>query len=233
MQIDRVTITGADNLVNVNNLARLGEMYPLVEWGILFSMNKEGQDRYPNGRKINEFADKLPNLSAHFCGHYSREVLEKYNIKLLDQWKGQFKRFQLNYNFQNGNNYAFAPVIDWAINNPDNSIIFQYNKSNKIALSEWLAAKLFPSNVHVLYDSSGGRGTELADIDGKMPFHGHYTGYSGGINPANIKSVIYQLEEIEFKDKVWIDMESGVRTDNKFDIDKVMSVLATCKNFIQ
>ena len=37
MILDRVTITGADDSIHVEQLAELSQAYPYVEWGILVS----------------------------------------------------------------------------------------------------------------------------------------------------------------------------------------------------
>jgi hypothetical protein len=47
MKIDRVTITGADNNNTHEELLELQKKYPFVEWGILYSQKKAGENRYP------------------------------------------------------------------------------------------------------------------------------------------------------------------------------------------
>ncbi len=226
MKINRVTITGADNKVDKKDLLDLQNEFPFVEWGILFSVKNE--PRYPDKEWIHSLGyDGALNLSAHFCGWYSRAVLQNNNTEILDACKAQFNRFQLNYNFSypNQKQHAFAPIIDWCENNPTKAIILQYNKSNASELK-----RDFPSNVHFLFDSSGGRGKEIDNIN--PPFNNRYTGYSGGINGRNIVSVCKQISEVEFNDKVWIDMENGVRTNNQFDKEKVRDVLTKSQKFV-
>lgn len=46
-------------------------------------------------------------------------------------------------------------------------------------------------------------------------------GYAGGINPDNVSKF---LALIAHADNFYIDMESGVRTNGWFDLDKVESV---------
>ena len=57
-------------------------------------------------------------------------------------------------------------------------------------------------------------------------------GYAGGLNPENVgEKLEYLMENVE--GEFWIDMESGVRTDDRFDIDKCVSVLQTCHKILE
>lgn len=227
MKINKVTITGADNKVKGEDLLKLQEQYPFVEWGVLFSLSKEGHQRFPSLLHIEqELNSPLLNLSAHFCGHYSKEVLENQNTLHIEAL-GNFKRIQLNYVFRKGANYDLLALRDY-LKKTDKQIILQYNKSNQEVLEHFL--KWLPDQkLNLLFDSSGGRGTAIKLIE--RPFD-HYTGYSGGINPDNIENVIKLIRNHKRIDEVWIDMESGVRTDNEFDLDKVKDVLEKCKQLI-
>jgi phosphoribosylanthranilate isomerase len=81
-------------------------------------------------------------------------------------------------------------------------------------------------NVTMLVDPSGGRGiSEGLDIIATD----HKTGYAGGINESNVYDKLYTIMSLETVGDVWIDMESGVRTDDWFDIDKVVRVLEKCE----
>ena len=44
-------------------------------------------------------------------------------------------------------------------------------------------------------------------------------GYAGGINPENVVDVVRELNDICETD-FWIDMETGIRTNDKFDVKK-------------
>ena len=56
---------------------------------------------------------------------------------------------------------------------------------------------------------------------------------AGGFNPENVADKLrYLLTNDEVGD-FWIDMESGVRTDDWFDLDKVRRVLAICNEVIR
>lgn len=84
-----------------------------------------------------------------------------------------------------------------------------------------------------LIDASGGTGRW--DQTRWQPPHEalRRVGYAGGIGPDNVVaalstvwSVVNAHDCAAQNGKVWIDMETGVRTDNRFDLNKVESVLA-------
>lgn len=225
MKINKVTLTGPDNKTSFNQLLNLQQLFPFVEWGILFSKSKEGQQRYPTQDHIeNEFTGPL-KLSAHFCGWYAKEVLENQNFDLITRLSDQFKRVQLNYNFKNSTGWNLVELLKYAEQHKGIEIILQYNQSNKETLDKFHINNL-PSNFHFLYDSSGGRGNKIKTIED--PIGSFYTGYSGGLDTENIDDICVQILTHRNPLKVWIDMESGIRTNDEFDIDKARIILEKC-----
>ena len=109
--------------------------------------------------------------------------------------------------------------------------IFQFNNAN-ISIPELVRKELincqkfrFNDHIHYLYDSSGGRGNDGLKIWNALEvYKSDRIGYAGGITPDNVVSV---LEEVCKSEKLanWIDLESGIRTDDKFDFDKAQLFL--------
>lgn len=237
MRLFRVTITGADDKVDHEDLLRLSVIYPFVEWGILFSKSNKGTKRFPSEDWVeallyccpkhdetwqNPYC-KLMNLSAHLCGDYSKEIMNgEYHFS---GFKDVFKRFQINFNFRNSE-FDIDKFLDLKCDY--NEFIFQYNKSNEFTIGLLLEENKGRKNLNILYDSSGGRGIEIKKI--KTPFEVK-TGYSGGLNPDNVEDFIRKLSK-PYDCDVWIDMESGVRTNNEFDLSKVEKVLEICNKYI-
>lgn len=228
MKINKVTITGADDKIFKKDLIGYQTEYPFVEWGILFSKNKESTQRYPSLQHITNEYDSDLKLSAHFCGWYSKEVLENKNYKLIEKLKNRFERVQLNYNFKNSTNWDLNSLIDFLKDYNKIDVILQYNKSNSLVLQNIMNDEL-PNNLNFLYDSSGGRGTEISKIE--SPFK-NYTGYSGGLNVDNINNICQNISNDSNTDNVWIDLESGVRTNNDFDFNKLKTILEISKKYI-
>ncbi|RYD73538.1 MAG: phosphoribosylanthranilate isomerase, partial [Verrucomicrobiaceae bacterium] len=72
------------------------------------------------------------------------------------------------------------------------------------------------------YDPSGGRG--VAPTRWPINQSPRIVGYAGGITPENCRAVLDQVGELS-QQGFWLDMESGVRTDDWLDLDKCTSVL--------
>ena len=85
------------------------------------------------------------------------------------------------------------------------------------------------TDLHILYDPSGGRGVPVAEwpLPAAAQF-GFPLGYAGGIHPGNVLSVLKALSD---REPSWIDMETGVRTNDAFDLAKVRSVLEQVATF--
>ena len=169
-------------------------------------------------------------LSAHFCGWWAKQVLEEKNYSLVDNLHQDFKRVQLNYNFRNSANHNLIPLLNYANENPNRAIILQYNKSNAEILGNFVNNNQLPHNIHFLYDSSGGRGTEIERIDITI---GHqYTGYAGGLNPDNVERICQMIVDDFEQVDTWIDLETGARTNDEFDLDKVRDITLKTSKFI-
>ncbi len=221
MKIDKITMTGADNDTSVQEMIKLTKDFPEIEWGILFSKN-EGRNRYPSQEwKESLVGNNLP-LSAHFCGWWSGQVLGNQNWDLINSLHPDYKRIQLNYNFSKSKGWDLGGVIAFAERTPGRSIILQYNKSNSEVLNN-LKDKHLPSNLHFLYDASGGRGTEIQSIND--PILDSYTGYAGGLNVENTPRICSIIRNHNNQKNAWIDMESGVRTNDYFDLSKVKTIV--------
>lgn len=229
MKIDKVTITGADDRINYNDLLDLQEDFPFVEWGILFSEAKEGKSRYPSSEhRKKQFVGEL-NLSAHFCGWWARQVLEEGNLKLIRDLPPQYKRVQLNYNFERSDRWNLNRLVSAVEYNDDRRIIVQYNEPNKLFIDAWLSENNVPSKIHFLYDASGGKGKKILSIE--PPIGGHYTGYAGGISLGNIDAICCEIGRTSENDEIWIDLESGARNpdDDQFNLTLVRQILEKAK----
>jgi phosphoribosylanthranilate isomerase len=113
--------------------------------------------------------------------------------------------------------------------------IIQYNtlKQQFVHLCINSIAKKVSSNIerfHILHDASGGNGVELSRIP-SSPWE-NFTGYSGGINPENCVKMVENIEQaIGFNRPYYIDMESGIRTNNQFDLTKCKAVYKNIREY--
>jgi N-(5'phosphoribosyl)anthranilate (PRA) isomerase len=233
MKISKVTITGADDNTSIKEMTEISKQFPFVEWGILFSPKRVGEERYPSVSWLHDLITADPmllTLSAHLCGGYTREMLVAGSDYLVMQnlaaELGSFSRKQLNFNAsRHGADFdAFFYLLG---RKPGVNFILQMNTANKAICQE--AIKRQCKNVSFLYDSSGGRGTLASEW--KAPIPGFFTGYAGGLSPENLAAELETIEKVAGDETIWIDTESRVRTDGKLDMNKVKQFLSIAEKY--
>ena len=203
-----ITFTGADNWTDVNGMRALSRKYP-IEWGVLFSRSRQGTDpRYPSVSKISNFMWSDLRLSAHLCGAYTEEIMAEGRITgHVPADLGYFHRIQINHR---------SPA-------PEQIIRFRsgWGKMRCIAQTPGDTDDFPPdTSVDWLCDASGGRGQSRTSWP-KKPMH-RLVGFAGGLNPANVVEALHVISAGD--GQYWIDMESGVRTDDRFDLEKCRAV---------
>jgi phosphoribosylanthranilate isomerase len=244
MKLERVTITGADDKVSYNDIIEITNKFPFVEWGILFSESRVGTPRYPTLEWVNGLMKTISEnklnikLSAHLCGAYTVEflttgLLTKAFNNIKDVMMGPiFGRYQMNFN--STKNKACNDFHE-SFGRNQTKIILQYNKSNSELCEKIISDYSYNPNIHFLYDGSGGRGV-LPD-QWKAPIPNHFTGYAGGLNPDNLQQALINIQKSAFstspkENKIWIDTETGVRTDDDdLDLQKVIKFLEISSNY--
>jgi phosphoribosylanthranilate isomerase len=236
MKIIKMTATGADNSVSPKSLLELSERYPFVEWGILFSKNKENSLRYSSLSWIKDFCeiikDKKVNTSGHICGSYCRELLlGKENIFLERSFiLNAFQRFQLNFNAAFSKiDYLNFPLLLKKYNLRDIIFILQMNSDKSYGVLDVVRKQV---KVNVFFDKSGGKG--FVPFAWPTLIDGVLCGYAGGLGPNNIEEELKKIENVVGNNEIWIDMESGVRSEDNltFDLNKVEFCLNAVKKYI-
>lgn len=211
-----VTFTGLDENTNPDDLVKIQNQYPDVEWGILLSSKwSDNNHRFPDpSTLIERFGGRGLRLSGHLCGELAREVARGFWTKteeVLGDTMEIFQRVQVNEPVAGF--YWDAKPLPWN-------------------LQELIQQRKFPEDIDyspvskgfsVLLDPSGGCGIP------SMPVPTGYSGkigYAGGIGPLNVKDVLREIQRIPEDGEVWIDMESSVRGDGDwFDTGIVRRVL--------
>ncbi len=230
MKITKVTMTGADDSVTPESLIELSNKYPFVEWGILFSQNRFGSNRFPSVEWLSTLQHVSDGryFSAHFCGHIVNETLYGGDsfIKVLGSVWGIFQRVQIN---THGIEHAFKPnsMVTLLNSYPEKQYIFQYDNQNVPILAYSSAMDV---NCAALFDMSHGAG--ILPEEWPQPLDDVPCGYAGGLSPENIKEQLDLLNSVLPDDlEIWIDMETHIRSNNdiQFDLNKVETVLKICK----
>jgi hypothetical protein len=222
MRIITCTITGVDDGVLPANLAALSAEYSFVEWGVAYNPSYAGQPRYPTLSWVDGFVRAYPHIkkAMHLSGSGLSE-LANGQAGLLHR-AAFFPRMQLNFDLACEKN-QIDKLAQQAQAMAHKQFIFPYNDGSKTFLSRFKS-----KNISVLFDASGGQGK--SPLLWPRPLTGYACGYAGGIGPDNIECTLDALTDvIPFNDDIWIDMESGVRTDNRLDLDKVVRILETLK----
>lgn len=219
-----ITFTGVDERTDVTKMYEISCNFPTVEWGILVSNNsgKEGYNRYPNYAFVENLSKMMVrmdmNFSIHLCGKWPKRFTDN---KHYDFWpaKNIANTFQLNQRFDDYDVNGLLERFKYHHRLSKLTPIIQYRSVNEFEVLSTAFGDDVPARY--LYDASGGRGL---DIDMKnLPQPREYEiGFAGGINPDN---VLEKLNDANWKGNYFIDMETGVRTDDWFDLDKVYSVL--------
>lgn len=223
-----VCFNGIDVNTDLRKLAQVQCHYPYAEFGIILSRNwGENGNRYLDPTYLEKIAGVGLNLSAHLCGEIARQAIRdnwEPALELCGGHFGIFRRTQLNIA-----NSKVNPETLHFEHIPENikEVIIQQRPDNMELYREYYEREKNP-RVTILFDASGGTGA-----DGDFVAHNEFTraGYAGGLKPDNIRKKRKQLlDSMEENHSFWLDMESGVRTDDWFDIEKIENVLAQIYN---
>jgi hypothetical protein len=227
-----ITVTGADDSVKPEQLIKIAEEFPLVEFGILLSRKQIGQRRFPSAAWLEELRH-LPdsiNLAGHVCGSWVREILcGKWPIDELTEIFGadffqMFGRWQLN---THGELHKWDQSFLATLNQP-RGVIFQFDNKNTGLI---LAAREVATNISALFDLSHGAG--VLPSAWPVPVSGMFCGYAGGLSPENVAEQCPLILEAAAGAPTWIDAETHLRSkgDAVFDLEKVRAFLAAAMPF--
>ncbi|MFA5490800.1 MAG: hypothetical protein WC284_16595 [Candidimonas sp.] len=229
MKLTSLTISGPDDNVDIKSLYEISKEFPFIEWGILRSYKTK--PRYPSDEWIREFLNAVnppklvprihrPSVSFHLCGQLCADVLNGKEINLNGSSRVQINTMGIinfentkSINLQNLKRFNQKKILQ--IPNGDYDIVKEIENHNF-------------SDISFLIDPSGGQGIEITKFTTtKRPF-----GLAGGLNEHNIVDKIKQWKKIHKSRSIWIDLESGVRTNDKFDLDKVVRIANLIKPHI-
>ena len=232
MRLKHITFTGIDAKTDLRELQAIQQQYPIAEFGVLTSYHwYENGNRYLNPAFLSNLyaGNGELNLALHICGSAAHDAAVGDWYKIYDHLFGalnMFKRIQLNVANRTDN-----PKFLWGAHYRDQELIVQQRNAEDVALYAATRSELeYLCPVSVLLDASGGQGIDtpikILKTLGKV-------GYAGGINPDNVAEKLSFLLQNVRMGEFWIDMESGVRTDDWMDLGKVRRVLEICEPIIK
>ena len=213
----RLTFTGIDEWTDLDDLSAIASTTAgtQIEWAVLAgSPTGTGSNpRFPGLSRIHRLRrlgqEQGIATAIHLCGRLARRV-NAGNGETLAELVDGFDRIQVN-----AASYDYRRLIQFrtAIDTP---VIVQ-DRSN-------FAETPPAARLEYLLDPSGGRGIESIHA-WVRPWPGTQYGFAGGVGPENIRLAIDKLNELGAPN-AWIDMETGVRSGNRFDLEKVRAVIA-------
>lgn len=237
-----VTITGADDKVDVGWLVDTSRKYPFVEWGILIgSGDRYGTPRYPSQEWTLDAVRVLGRSGSHFAVHLCGTLSKGYQDEseshqlairsiLFMALVPQQVRVQLN-GTRTKRFKTSIPFVEHIMVAKDVGQAQIYSNS----------AGTFESSV--LIDASGGRGVAVdlgalkeevvSNLD--MFHRGCKIGLAGGIDVSSVQYAINDvivMSEVIGGSRRWVDLETGARTNNEFDKDKVIAILEAAKEVL-
>jgi len=223
MILEKIVFTGIDTYTDVQKLIDIIKTSKIpIEIAFLYSETKKAI-RYMELSEILKRNNILQNnrisTAIHLCGIASTNYLKDHTSGLL---------------YSNLKNKVFSTIQcnnikvlrhELAIKHPK-ILHIPYNRN---ILKECNNIITSYNNISILQDRSGGKGISN---DFLPPVMNVKNGFAGGIGPDN---VVEKLEEINnLVDKyyvTWIDMENNVRTEDKFDLNKIQQVIEKVNNY--
>ncbi len=227
----------------------------LVEWGILLSSKRAGDARYPDMHTrskiyqgIRPQSNGSSTVALHLCGAFAgmanqestrpEDDLDNRMFFILRRELEGWVPRAIQVNHREPNPAALKGLaarlgkrrIALVIGQTRDEVAFPEAINPMDEIIDVSALKTMDPRrgpcVSWLFDRSGGRGV----VAERLPVHNRLlelAGFAGGIGPDNVMDVIRQINAASSPvlGPYWIDMESGVRTDDRFDLGKVESVL--------
>ena len=217
--IKRVTFSGIDAWTKAQDILAIYEKYPFTEFAYLYTESKKAGNRYPQPVILKAFKKARIPMAVHICGKAAHEVMKTGDwspvYASIGQYMDMFERIQINIpktsHFSRNVVFPEGKKIIIQIH-PGTEEMFECYKTN-------------PS-VQGFQDGSGGHGITASEW---MPPETEFFGYAGGIGPENVVETIRKISSVCRTD-FWIDMETGIRTNDKFDVKKCEQV---CKAIVE
>ena len=228
-----ISFTGADDKTAIFDLLSLSCEYPDIEWGVLYFPEKSGSQRNPSPRWRRDFAEAIgkSRVAAHLCGkQVFDELLDGRKCgKIIEELLG-YHRVQVNINARTilFNENDVLNIYE-RFNEAGINVIMQYHADSIHMINKYLHGKSsgHKKQIHILFDGSKGRGKTPEAWPNPLLLDKElfFCGYAGGLGPETIQTELPKIRAAAGKASYWIDMESGVRTDNEFDLKKVEQVM--------
>ena len=214
--LKRVAFSGIDRWTKPKDALALYQQYPFVEFVYLLTDNRYAGNRYPLPVILKGYKKLGIPMAVHLCGKIAHDLIKTGDWKPVENMLGDsfslFDRIQFNI----PKTKKFSRELQFP---DDKQIIIQLHEGTEDLLNHYGHLP----NIQGFQDGSAGRGILCTDwIEPLTSFFG----YAGGLNQDNVVESVCAIEQVCASD-FWIDMESGIRTNDRFDISKCRGICET------
>jgi len=213
-----ISFVGVDLNTDLDELKKISDRWPgKTMWGILYHESPSSRkypNRYPPLSVTRDLFDKKVQIAAHLCGQTVKGFTDQRGSRI------PFLAYDLIQ--LNALQYDMGAVISSA-NVYKIPIVLQHRSSTLPETASDLENKII-----YLHDKSGGKGiVSSANSRPESLSPSWLIGYSGGITPENAAQVNEEVPDGFY----YLDMESGVRTEDWFDLKKCRAVMEAVYGF--
>lgn len=204
-----IAFTGVDSSDLIPGMQDLSSRYP-IEWGVLVDDDKKDDDLFADA-DVRAALLAAPGLryAAHVCGEQARLIANDPDAASINL--AGFQRLQVNHGFSGSTPDQIENVVSFGRKNTIRSMLQTLTEFPVDARLDWL------------YDTSFGTGKSPTSWPALPGNDGPLCGFSGGIRPENVGDILAAINA-PVGAQYFIDMESGVRSDGRFDLAKCEAV---------
>lgn len=237
MKLTTVTFTGVDDSISPDQIFKISQEYPWVEWGIYLRGHwYHPGNKFPSVQWCNKLSDlkrkyKKTQIALHFSDMLADNFLggSQYQLSQFKDIVSASSRIQVNTSGRDDVRYGGSKGLYKNFEYFGKQLIFQFDNRHLYPIALGLAHSLITG---VLFDTSFGNG-KLPDR-WPDPFYRIYCGYAGGFNASNVVEQVNIISAKPFNKVFWIDIESGIRgIDGGFDLNKCIEILELVKPYVE
>ncbi|MBQ7850576.1 MAG: hypothetical protein IJ343_12680 [Clostridia bacterium] len=210
----RVSFSGIDQWTKPQELQAIYQRWPFVEFVYLLTDNRKAGNRYPLPVILKAYRRLGLPMALHVCGKLAHDLVRTGDWSEINGMLGDsmalFDRIQLNVI----RTVHFSRELTFP---EGKQIIIQLHEGTEAFFEHYCDHP----QVQGFQDGSGGRGIECREWMEPMT---EFFGYAGGIGPENAVEAVRAINKVCYV-PFWIDMESSIRTNDKFDVKRCQQVL--------
>lgn len=212
--LKRVTFSGIDPWTKPQELRKLADEYPFVEFAFLLTENHaKAGNRYPHPMILKSYRQMNLPMAVHFCGKLAYDLVKTNDWGAAQALLGPSMKLFDRIQFNIPKTKHFRRDLAFPA---EKAIIIQLHEGTE----ELYECYRHLPNVQGFQDDSGGQG--IACKAWRAP-QGEFFGYAGGLGPENVVEAVQAIQTVCDRD-FWIDMETSIRTGDRFDVEKCRQV---------